>query len=200
MNVEQIKVDIKKIEDSLVSGNFEEQKKVYQYFQGVYSKLFEEISDGLKPVVNRQDSLRNFESAISGFGSYVTPREIPENYSFNLEVMKSKLYSSLPNPIESNPSLVVNVNSSNENNITAKIEINITFDDVKKQIDSMDSVLEQETINIIKNKIDELKSIIESKDKKSEKWRKAKDIGKWVFDKSVDVGIALLPLFLKIDQ
>lgn len=200
MNVEQIKVDIKKIEDSLVSDNFEEQKKVYQYFQGVYSKLFEEISDGLKPVVNRQDSLRNFEAAISGSGSYVTPREIPENYSFNLEVMKSKLYSSLPNPIERNPSLVVNVNSSNENNITAKIEINITFDDVKKQIDSMDSVLEQETINTIKNKIDELKSIIESKDKKSEKWKKAKDIGKWVFDKSVDVGIALLPLFLKIDQ
>lgn len=37
-----------------------------------------------------------------------------------------------------------------------------------------------------------------SKESKSKKWSNAKDIIKWVADKGVDVGIALLPLVLKI--
>ncbi len=64
----------------------------------------------------------------------------------------------------------------------------------------MDDKLDDATIEEIISKIDLLESIIKSKDKKSDKWRKVKEIGKWVFDKSVDVGIALLPLFLKIGE
>ncbi len=62
----------------------------------------------------------------------------------------------------------------------------------------MEDILGFEEIQLIHTKIDELKSIIESNDKKSEKWRKVKEIGKWVFDKSIDVGLAILPLFFKI--
>ena len=37
-----------------------------------------------------------------------------------------------------------------------------------------------------------------TKDSKSKKWSKAKEIIKWIADKGVDVGIALLPLVLQI--
>ena len=39
---------------------------------------------------------------------------------------------------------------------------------------------------------------MKSKDSKSKKWSKAKEIIKWIADKGVDVGIALLPLVLQI--
>ncbi len=51
----------------------------------------------------------------------------------------------------------------------------------------------------IKNQIELIQTILESKDTKEKKWSKLKNIGKWIFDKSVDVGIALLPLLTKIN-
>ena len=59
--------------------------------------------------------------------------------------------------------------------------------------------LPEEDIEEIQNKIDEIEEIVKSKDSKSKKWSKAKGIIKWIADKGVDVGIALLPLFLKIN-
>ena len=50
----------------------------------------------------------------------------------------------------------------------------------------------------IHKRINELEKIVNSKESNSTKWSKAKDIIKWVADKGVDVGIALLPLLLKI--
>lgn len=47
-------------------------------------------------------------------------------------------------------------------------------------------------------KIDELEKIINMNEKKTIKWSCAKELLKWVADKGVDVGISLLPLFLKI--
>ena len=50
----------------------------------------------------------------------------------------------------------------------------------------------------ILQKIDELQTIIHSGDSKKSKWAKIKPFLTWLADKSVDVGITLLPLILKI--
>ena len=55
-------------------------------------------------------------------------------------------------------------------------------------------------IDEILSKIDELENIVNSSDRKTKKWDKAKGIIKWVADKGVDVGISLLPLILKIGE
>ena len=60
------------------------------------------------------------------------------------------------------------------------------------------SSLSENEIEEIQSKINALEEIVNSKESKSKKWSKAKDIIKWVADKGVDVGIALLPLILKI--
>ena len=50
----------------------------------------------------------------------------------------------------------------------------------------------------ILKKVEELEVIVQSQDRRTKKWENAKEIIKWVADKGVDVGIALLPLLLKI--
>lgn len=72
---------------------------------------------------------------------------------------------------------------------------NICLEIIKK-IESMN--LDNNEKDEIKNQIELIKTILESKDTKEKKWSKLKNIGKWIFDKSVDVGLALLPLFLNI--
>ncbi len=89
----------------------------------------------------------------------------------------------------------ITFNNTNQVNST----INISFTDVKKQVEDMTS-LKDEEIDEIHSKIDELEKIINSSVRRTKKWDMAKDIIKWIADKSVDVGIALLPLILKIGQ
>ena len=61
----------------------------------------------------------------------------------------------------------------------------------------MTGLSEKEEKDTLK-KIDEIKAIVELKETKKTKWQKLKPILGWLADKSVDVGIAILPLLLKI--
>ena len=70
------------------------------------------------------------------------------------------------------------------------------FSNVRKESEDI-SVLPDTEIDEILSKINILEKTGESSDRKSKKWDKAKDIVKWIADKGVDVGIALLPLLLK---
>lgn len=77
--------------------------------------------------------------------------------------------------------------------------INISFEDVKQQVEDMTGLSDVETAETI-GKIDEIKAIVESKESKKSKWQKIKPILIWLVDKSVDVAIALMPLILKIGE
>lgn len=88
---------------------------------------------------------------------------------------------------------MVQITNTNEN----KVDINNSFSDVRKEIENM-SALPDGEIEEILNKINELEKIVKSSDRKSKKWENAKGIVKWIADKGVDVGIALLPLLLQI--
>ena len=82
-------------------------------------------------------------------------------------------------------------------NVTTNVNVSITFEQVRSQIEDMTSLTDEETQEI-KAKLDELEKIVNNKDKKKTKWEQAKGVLVWLADKSFDVGMALLPLFLKI--
>lgn len=94
-------------------------------------------------------------------------------------------------PSETDRGIVIN-NYNEQNNI-----INISFSEVKREIENM-SGLKEEDIEEINSKIDALEEIIKSGDRKSKKWSNAKEIVKWMADKSVDVALTLIPLLLQI--
>ncbi len=88
----------------------------------------------------------------------------------------------------------VTSNNTNENN---NVINNNSFQEARSKIEQM-SALPDAEIEEILTKITELENIINSDDRKSKKWEKAKGILTWVADRGLDVVIALLPLFLKI--
>lgn len=90
-----------------------------------------------------------------------------------------------------------NITINNTNNNENHNSIDMSFNMARETINSM-TALTNEEIEEIQKRINELEEIVSSKDSKSKKWSKAKEVIKWVADKGVDVGIALLPLVLKI--
>lgn len=69
----------------------------------------------------------------------------------------------------------------------------IKVENIIEQI-SNSSSLDQKTIDEIVSKLKQIEDIISTSDKtKAQKWQKIKDIGKYLLDKSIDVGILTLP-------
>lgn len=91
------------------------------------------------------------------------------------------------------------INIQNTLSATQTQTINVSFEAVKRQIEDMTGLSDAETAETL-NKIDEIKAIVELQEPKKSKWQKIKPILIWLADKSVDVGIALMPLILKIGE
>ena len=114
----------------------------------------------------------------------------------NLLMMKAKLETykyqmnavQLPKPEVSNSQIV---------NVTNSVNVNVTFEQVRKEVEEMTSLTNEQTQEVL-DKISEIEEVVKSKDGKKSKWEKVKPVLTWLADKSCDVGIALLPLLLKI--
>ena len=122
----------------------------------------------------------------------------PQQILANLKMMKAKLETykyqmnavQLPKPEVSNSQVV---------NVTNSVNVNVTFEQVRKEVEEMTSLTNKDTEEILE-KISEIEEVVKSKDSKKSKWEKVKPVLTWLADKSCDVGIALLPLLLKIGQ
>ena len=91
---------------------------------------------------------------------------------------------------------VSNVNT-NTNDNSNSVTINMSFEHARELVENMSALPESEIQETLE-KINELEEIVKSKQRKGQKWEQAKGIIKWIADKGVDVGIALLPLLLQI--
>jgi hypothetical protein len=130
----------------------------------------------------------------NGFFYSLSYDESGENTRKNIRIIEEKLllfkamgYENLDHNSEHN--LVVNNTINNS--------VDITFDSVKSQIENMGALTQPEIDEVI-NKISQLENIVNSSTKRTQKWESAKGIIRWIADKGVDVGIALLPLLLQI--
>lgn len=181
-----VKVDKKRIDESLSSNNETKLKAIHMEIDGKYGAYILDWGKGMYSY--DMDLGFNYEWLSK------------ESLIHNLTLMKSKLEGYAlglenPNQRSYSPSNSVNVNVNNTN----EINITVSFEQARQQIEDMTSLTDQETEEI-KAKLDELEEIINSKDKKKTKWEKAKSILIWLADKSLDVGMTLLPLLLKIQN
>ena len=118
---------------------------------------------------------------------------------FKLKTYQSLGFPSLTEKINvGGPVINLTTRTENHNINENQNMLSVSFDDVRKKIEAM-SALPEGDLEEIQSKIDELESIVKSKDTRNKKWSAAKEIIKWVADKGVDVGIAILPLLLNIN-
>lgn len=119
----------------------------------------------------------------------------PTSVSENLQMMKAKLetFKFQMNAIAL-PEL-----PETQVNVTTNVGIHITFEQVRSQVEEMSSLTDEQTKEVL-DKINEIEEAVKSTGSKKTKWEKVKPILKWLADKSCDVGIALLPLILKIQN
>lgn len=152
-----------------------------------YYSSYNEYDDFLSDVQKLKAKLKYKRATIIDKNKTTEEHEQREIEKLRLQVELAKESSAVHNH---------NINNVENKNIINNT-MNISFEDARKTINDMSSLSENE-IEEIQSKINALEEIVNSKESKSKKWSKAKDIIKWVADKGVDVGIALLPLILKI--
>jgi len=178
--IDMVKADIIRCEQA--QSNKEGSQKLYSNLIARYSTFYPNFKDEIPT-----------GSKIAVTGGF--------DYRWELSSIKSKLETllaagySFKIPAKSSDKPLVHIDNRNENHIS----VNVTFDMVRQQVEEM-SALSQSQIDEVLSKIKELEEIVNSKDKKSAKWEKAKKVLLWIADKGVDVGIAMLPLILKIGQ
>lgn len=158
--------------------------QLYKDVTAKYHPYIPKLSDGLYFYISSQA----FYDDVSGDSLFHNLRQV---YNKMLS-FKALGFPSLQETIPQGAPMV-QITNTNEN----KIDINISFNDVRRKIENM-SALPDAEIEEILHKIDELEKIVKSSDRKSKKWENAKGVIKWIADKGVDVGIALLPLLLQI--
>lgn len=119
----------------------------------------------------------------------------------NIKMIKAKLeylINRIDNPdlyIEKNAK-TININSTNNNSISNKIEIDFSIEDIKEKIEENTYLNEDEKEELLK-KLKEIEDLQKSKESKSKKWNVAKGLLKFIADKGADIAIMYIPQILK---
>lgn len=162
-----------------------------------------EIKNGNKASRNEvhRRIVSKYQNIIDGFSNGLHNLFYDESGDYckqNLEIMRQKLvlFKSMgyKNQYSKQEGQII-VNNTNQ----MKVKFDISFIEARESVQDMTSLNEEEIQEILQ-KIDELENIVKSNDRKTKKWSSAKEIIKWIADKGIDVGIALLPLVLKIGE
>ncbi len=183
-----IEKDINSIKEVLTNNDFNEMIKVHKYIDGKYQSKINTWglsqygwSDNLGfdyELISETGIYQNLENMIGKLDGYRQDIDLKVYENFNGKNSKElKIYNN-SNSINTNTNFVTN---------------NVNFNNAVQDIKNNTSLTEEQTKEALQ-KLEELKTIYESKDNKKIKWAKVKSIMLWLADKSVDVGIAFLPL------
>jgi len=186
--IEMVEQDINRIESELKNGDDISRWKLFREMDGKYQSCIKNFYEGMWLSVPNKNVLH-----------FPQLQQYPDYVVENLEMVQSKL---LTYRFEANAVVgQVPKGTDKQNGVTVTVNnhvnINITFEEVREKIEDMTSLTDHETKEIL-DKINEIETVINSNDKKKTKWEKVKPILTWLADKSFDVGVAIMPLLLKI--
>lgn len=186
----EIEKDINSIKEVLNKDDLDEMMKIHKYMDSKYQSKIDTWglsqfgwSDNLGfdyDFIGKSGISENLENMIGKLEGYKQDLDLKVYEIFNGKNSSGvKIYNSNKN---------ANANTNTNTNATV-----VNFSIVENNLKKNESLTEKQTIEALK-KLEELRSIYQSKDNKKTKWSKVKPIMIWLADKSVDVGIAFLPL------
>lgn len=184
--IDKVYQDIDNIEEALESNDSEKMFDVHSEIDATYQSA----------IINWGMSMNCYNP---NFGFDIYPDDT-ETLRLNLKKMKAKLrsysmglnvnYDNQANNRNQNVSVNVNNNNSNVINLT------LTFEQARKQVEET-TALSQEQTNEVIEKINEIERISKEKEPKKKKWEKIKPILAFALDKGVDIAIMLWSLALQ---
>lgn len=173
--------DIQKIDATITAADFKNMLELHRYLDGKYQAC---ISDWGKGMYGYNPEY--------GFNlEFVDQSSIEDN----LKLMKPKLeafskgWNSKTTTTHGAQRQEVSVVLNNTNTV----QMSITFDDARNQVEEMSALNKEQTDEII-HRIDELEAVLAEKDTRKGKWEKIKPIVTWAIEKGVDVAIIILKL------
>lgn len=186
----EIEKDINSIKEVLNKDDLDKMMKIHKYMDSKYQSKIDTWglsqfgwSDNLGfdyDFIGKSGILENLENMIGKLEGYKQDLDLKVYEIFNGKNSSGvKIYNNNKN---------ANANTNTNTNATV-----VNFSIVENNLKNNESLTEEQTIEALK-KLEELRSIYQSKDNKKTKWSKVKPIMIWLADKSVDVGIAFLPL------
>ena len=178
--------DINSIKEVLNNKNTDEMLKIHKYMDSKYQS---KINTWGLSQYGWSDDLGFAYELIGESGI----SENLENMIGKLEGYQQDLDLRVYEMFNGKSSSGVKIYNSNKNTNTNTITNTVNFNAVVQNIKDNESLTEEQTKEVLQ-KLEELKTIYESKDSKKTKWSRVKPIMIWLADKSVDVGIAFLPL------
>lgn len=169
--------DISKCDYEIQSGNKESRRVLHNTLISKYGKIIDGFKDDLINLWYDEDGT---------------------SCAKNLETMRQKLVlfkaMGYSNQFSENATdRGVTINNTNRMDVS----FNISFPEARAKVENMSSLSEGEIQEILQ-RINELEEIVNSSDRKTKKWDKAKEIIKWIAEKGIDVGLTLIPLLLKL--
>lgn len=184
----QARADIKKIDEALASNNEELLSEVHSHMDCKYQAAIIDWGMSLYGYSPEYGLLAD------SFGT--------ESLSANLKKMKAKIeaYGEGKNVRNNERSSTINdisVNAISKSQSDATIDMVLSFNNARDMISDL-TTLTDEQVSDLQEKIDELESIVESDDKKREKWKKAAPLFKYMIDKGVDIAKIVFPLVMNM--
>lgn len=178
-----INEDITAIDEAISSDDEAQMKYIHMMIDGKYSAVISNIGKSTYGYIEKY----GFNYELIGKESLV----------HNLYLMKAKLQGYLcyfpTKAVEAVPQNNISVNVSNTN----EINIMVSFEQAKQQIEDMPGLTDADTEEI-KSKIDDLENIYKESISKKKKWEKVKPILSFAIDKGADVAIAIMSLILQM--
>ena len=174
-----VEADIANIEQTIRSGNIRQMESVHISIEGKYGAY-----------------IPNFGHSMYGYNP---------QFGFNYECIEGEALkhnlAKLQGYICDFPALTDSAASQNNISVTVpvtnEINIDITFEQAKQQIEDMPGLTDADTEKI-KSQIDELENIAKEQTPKKKKWEKVKPILKFALDKGADVAITIMGLVMQM--
>lgn len=182
--------DMKEIEDVLNNNvqDIELLKRIHRKVDGKYQTCIKDWSNGMWawiPQFGFDYELLDVSSLIDNLQTMLYKLSA---FAMNLNALNKEENNMIFQPI---------INNNNNNSNVNQLNIQINFEDLRDSFKQAPNISSEEKQEILE-KINELETIYNSRTTKSNKWEKITKILKWLGDKSIDVGIAFLPIIYQM--
>ncbi len=137
-------------------------------------------------------SIRRHLSTMTTYVRYSLLEDSPRSVQENLDMMKAKLET-----YKFQMNAVMGETPAQQINVTTNVNVTVTFEQVRSQIEDMTALSREQTDEILE-KIDELEKISKENTSRKTKWEKVKPIIAFALDKGADVAIAILSLVMQM--